>query len=581
MSEPAAIALFVYNRPWHTKQAIEALQKNKLAKESDLIIFSDGPKGEGRESVVANQISAVGGQKTDHRQPITDYRIQEVREYIRTITGFKSLRIVERERNLGLANSIISGVTEVVNKYGKIIVLEDDLVTSPYFLQYMNDALNLYENEEKVISIHGYVYPIEGLPETFFLKGADCWGWATWKRGWDLFEADGKKLLTQLKEKKLLKRFDFDEAYPYTKMLKDQIEGKNDSWAIRWYASALIHDKLTLYPGKSLVKNIGTDSSGTHGDNLKNFTPLMTNKLPQLLHAFLEEDICSYKKFVFFLKTTRRFIFRKKILSLIKAKLISVIPNSVKSIRRRYFCKYGFKGRFNSWEEAKSASTGYAKTNILEKVKFTTALLKNGQIPEERDGVVLSSKTEWPPLEIILNAFNRKKTFIAVDYGGALGTLYFKYKNNFVCSQSLKWIVVEQENFVDVGKQEFADSKLSFITEKNLTKILKPDLLILSGVIQYLEKPYEKTENLINLLRPAMVVVDRTPFSRVKKEILTVQRVDPKIYDASYPAWLLDINKFLEIFKRYNYEIFIEFKPVDFDYRAEYKGFVFSLREKN
>jgi len=284
--ETAPIALFVYNRPWHTRQTVESLQNNELASESDLIIFSDAPKIEGNNDKIQKNIE----------------KVKEVREYIRTIGGFKSVKVIEKDKNFGLANSIISGVTEVVNQYGKIIVLEDDMITSPYFLRFMNEALDLYEKEEKVISIHGYVYPIPDLPETFFLKGADCWGWATWKRGWDLFEPDGEKLLRKLREKKLLKRFDFDGAYPYTKMLKDQIKGKNDSWAIRWYASALIQDKFTLYPGKSLVKNIGLDSSGIHNDNTDYFDVKIYNLPMNIPLISVDEDINIKKKISIFLK---------------------------------------------------------------------------------------------------------------------------------------------------------------------------------------------------------------------------------------------------------------------------------------
>ena len=238
----APIVLFAYNRPWHTKQTIDALLRNDLAAESKLFIFSDGSKDESS----ANSVT-------------------QVRRYLKTISGFKSVKIVEQKENLGLANSIIRGVTSVCNEHGKVIVLEDDIVTSPHFLSYMNEALNKYEDDDRVISIHGYVYPTkEKLPEVFFLRGADCWGWATWKRGWDLFNLDGEALLDELKSNKLVKEFDFDGAYSFSKMLKDQIKGKNDSWAVRWYASAFLANKLTLYPGKSLVYNIGNDNSGSH-----------------------------------------------------------------------------------------------------------------------------------------------------------------------------------------------------------------------------------------------------------------------------------------------------------------------------
>lgn len=265
----APIALFVYNRPWHTQQTIEALLANAEAAQTSLIVFSDGARNE-----EANQSVSL------------------VRAYIRGITGFKSIEIIERETNLGLARSIIDGVTRVCEEYGRVIVLEDDLVTSTSFLAYMNEGLARYEHDDRVISIHGYVYPVNAtLPETFFLKGADCWGWATWKRGWGLFESDGRVLLQQLTHRKLTRRFDFEGTYPYTKMLKNQIKGKNNSWAIRWYASAFLKDRLTLYPGRSLVHNIGNDSSGTHCSETGAYSGELSSKPVQVELIRAEENI--------------------------------------------------------------------------------------------------------------------------------------------------------------------------------------------------------------------------------------------------------------------------------------------------
>ncbi|MBP1631583.1 MAG: Sugar transferase [Bacteroidetes bacterium] len=211
----APICLFVYNRPWHTTQTIESLKKNILASESDLYIFSDGSRNDNASNSV-----------------------NEVRSYIATITGFKSVNIILRETNLGLAQNIISGVSDVINIHGKIIVLEDDIITHPKFLKFMNDALDLYKNDENVASIHGYVYPIEGLPETFFVKGADCWGWATWARAWSVFEPNGAKLLDEIKQKKAEKEINYNNSMNYVRMLKNQIAGNNDSWAVRWHISA-------------------------------------------------------------------------------------------------------------------------------------------------------------------------------------------------------------------------------------------------------------------------------------------------------------------------------------------------------
>ena len=242
MLTPAPILLFVYNRLIYTRITVESLKKNEFASESELFIYSDAAKTEKDKKLVA-----------------------EVRDYIKTINGFRKVIIKESKENKGLALSITSGVSEILNKYDNAIILEDDLELSPFFLKYMNEALSLYEKEEDVISIHGYVYPVKKkLPETFFLRGADCWGWATWKRGWELFEDDAHTLFSEITSKNLKDEFDFNRSYPYTKMLKNQIKGEIDSWAIKWYASAFVNNKLTLYPGKSLVRNVGTTVSSTH-----------------------------------------------------------------------------------------------------------------------------------------------------------------------------------------------------------------------------------------------------------------------------------------------------------------------------
>ena len=202
----APVTLFTFNRPWHTRRTVEALLENDLADESELIVFSDGP-----------------------RNYQDKHKIGEVRQYLNSISGFKKVSLIERPQNLGLGQSIINGVTEVLRDQEKIIVLEDDLITP-----------------------------------TFFLRGADCWGWATWKRGWDLFEEDGRKLLSELRKKNLTEEFNFNGAYRYTRMLKDQIKGRNTSWAVRWYASAFLRNRLTLYPGVSLIQHIGNDGTGTN-----------------------------------------------------------------------------------------------------------------------------------------------------------------------------------------------------------------------------------------------------------------------------------------------------------------------------
>lgn len=240
MKTYAPIALFTYARADHTKDAVESLLHNQEAAFSDLYVFSDGPK-------TSSKVSAV----------------MENRRFIHTIQGFKSVHIVEHEKNQGLANSLIAGITKVVNEYGRVIVVEDDLVLSPYFLQYMNAALDKYEHDDRVSAITGYCPVLDDtLPDTFFLHYFHCWGWATWKRGWDLMNLDTKDLLRKMRFK--THKFNLDDAVGNYGMLYCQKVGLVDSWFIRLYASFFLAGKLTLFPGHSLVSNHGLDGSGTH-----------------------------------------------------------------------------------------------------------------------------------------------------------------------------------------------------------------------------------------------------------------------------------------------------------------------------
>lgn len=245
MESLAPIVLFVYNRLQHTKQTVEALKANKLAESSDLFIYSDGPKNDKDKE-----------------------KVDSVRDYINKVDGFNNVTVIIRERNMGLAASVISGVTEIINKYGKIIVLEDDLITAPCFLEYMNLALEKYKSEKKVFSVTGYSFFENGnkkLPQTYFSYIFCSWTWGTWKDRWDMFEenpTDWVELKTNRAESKL---FDYDGCYDYTEMMIAQMEKKTiDSWAIRWYYTCFKHKGLTLYVNKSMCENKGFDGSGMH-----------------------------------------------------------------------------------------------------------------------------------------------------------------------------------------------------------------------------------------------------------------------------------------------------------------------------
>ena len=286
MMHNSPILLFTYNRLTHTRRCVEALLKNPLATESELFIYSDGAKDASSQESV-----------------------NEVRQYIHTIRGFRQITIIERNENWGLARSIIDGVTTQVNRYGKVIVLEDDLVVAPHFLQFMNDALETYKNEPKVGHRQACDFTQDPtLPETFLIKWTGSWGWATWDRAWKHFNPNGKELLDELTQRKLTYTFDFNGKYGYTRMLRRQIEGKNNSWAIRWNASLFLKGILSLNVGRSLVQNEGFDGSGTNcgGGGLYAST-LHMDKLPVVPIVPIEENKEARQAYVRYYARTNSF----------------------------------------------------------------------------------------------------------------------------------------------------------------------------------------------------------------------------------------------------------------------------------
>lgn len=249
----APICLFTYNRLDETRQTVEALKCNILASSSLLFIFSDGPKNE-----------------------MITQKVDEVRQYIKTITGFKTIEIFESPINKGLANSIIDGVTQIIKRYGRVIVLEDDLITSPNFLDFMNHSLDFYLCNDKIFSISGYTMDLPSLKfnkKDYYLSyRASSWGWATWENRWQVvdWEMCGYKSF----EFNIIQQIKFMRGgsdMPY--MLWKQMNGKIDSWAIRWCYNQFKNDQLTIYPTVSKIYNIGFGNNSTHTKTGSHFNP--------------------------------------------------------------------------------------------------------------------------------------------------------------------------------------------------------------------------------------------------------------------------------------------------------------------
>lgn len=241
MQNFAPIALFVYNRPDHARRTIAFLKRNLLADESRLFIFSDGAR------------------------PGDEENVKEVRELISKVDGFREVKVIARPHNYGLANSVIDGVTRLSKEYGKVIVIEDDVISSPHMLEFFNDGLRRYHDVDRVMHITAYMYPLKekNLPETFFLRIASSQAWATWDRAWNKFEPDIDKIISSFNAESR-HRFELEGSMNFWKHVMEFKNKMNNSWAIRWYSSVFLNNGLSLNPAVSLVENIGHDGSGVH-----------------------------------------------------------------------------------------------------------------------------------------------------------------------------------------------------------------------------------------------------------------------------------------------------------------------------
>jgi putative methyltransferase (TIGR04325 family) len=531
----APIALFVYTRPDHARRTVEALLKNPEASGSDLIVFSDAARTQDKEEAV-----------------------HHVREYVTGIQGFRSLTVHHRPQNYGLAKSIIEGVTQVLADHERVIVLEDDLETSPHFLRYMNEALDRFAEEERVISVHGYVYPVhKPLPEAFFLRGADCWGWATWRRGWAQFNPDGQFLHDELKRQNLLKAFDFNGAYSYSAMLKGQINGSNDSWAVRWHASAFLANKLTLYPGRSLTHNIGNDSTGTHCGASTALDAELSTALIRLDSVVIEESEMARKSIEDFFRAKRPPLqsalrrFRPENVRQILTGMAKDWLPPVLARQLRRFSRVGggitFEGPFATWDEAAKHSSGYDGAQILAKVLVAMLKVKHGEAVFERDSVLFDKiQYAWPVTAGLLWAAARDGGRLSVlDFGGSLGSSYFQNRKFLEGLPSVSWSIVEQAHFVQAGRQHIQDERLVFYpTIAECVAAEKPNVILLSSVLQYLPDPYAVLDELVGS-GIEIILVDRTSFHDGEDDFVAVQKVGEAIYRASYPLWIFSKNNFM------------------------------------
>ena len=527
-----AIVCFAYNRPRHLQITLRALAKNAEAASLPLFVYVDGAKND-----------------------FDNFAISEAVDVAQSFSSFfQRFTLKVREANFGLFRSLTLGITEVLEQFDQVIVLEDDIVVSKVFLSYVLQALDFYEYEKDVASIHGYTPAFAtNLPQSFFLKGADCWGWATWKDRWSLFRDDAALMLRELQQQNSVHEFDLLGAYPYSGLLKARAARQSSSWAICWHASCFLAGKYTLYPGTSLVKNIGLDNSGEHCGDLRfmdvnTFSSFPISQYPERVQQ--DSDIFAMYSDYFFsqLQSDRQPLLQrfKKILVRARTKLASFRSKPVVHCLE-------LTGPFSTYELAQNSSTGYCSSVILNKVRHAVVDVLDGKAIYERDGSTFDQRPQGLKIRELLQRCLLSGSSV-LDVGGGLGSTYINNPELF--QESNQYLVLEQSSFVEVGNQIANTYQLPIQFFDSISCVHdKIDWVILSSVLPYLPDSVTMIQDVLTL-EPKQIVIDRQPVSKssqIQVEPWWIQNESTYYSEpVSYPIELLSEDYLISLFPGYS-----------------------------
>jgi len=562
-----AVAIFAYRRPDHLHETLKALAKNNGVEEFDFYFFLDGPRS-------AEDRAAI----------------ERVRQVVLE-SPFGSTAIIKAEPlNRGLYAAITSGVTHVLSQHEAVVVLEEDIVTSSSFLEYMKTGLQLYRNDLDVGSIHGYLpaFAPNVLPETFFLRGADCWGWATWNDRWKYFRSDASELLREIESKGLTHHFNLLGNYAYTDLLAARAKGHSSSWAICWHASCYLAGLHTLYPGRSLVQNIGLDSSGEHCKPSPIMASVATTKPIQISKIDVHELPAIHARYSAHFANSNQSNPLRKAVKLIttyaRKDLSSRLRSALKKYKNYLLPDHSFKnqsisvlhltGPYPSYKDALSNSVGYDSSVVLEKVNEGVLAVLYGNAVYERDGTAFAQVPNVLPIKDILSTLLKKDDLI-VDFGGGLGGLFINHPSLF--KDCRRKIVIEQNSFINAGKLLSQNFGLGIEFLDGLSSIGEvPNVLILSSVLSYVPDPVLILNEAAKLKAPA-IIIDRTPVSNDDDLTWYVQD-NPGYYRdlVSYPVSPIPIRFLFESLT--DYEL-IQTWVNSFDAQSPpHKGYFFQLK---
>lgn len=517
-----AICVFAYNRPDHLSASLTALLMNKEARGLDLRVYVDGLR-QLSDADAHHKVLCVCDQPW----------------------AFSNVNVIRRETNAGLYKSLTSGISETLGDYESVIVIEDDIEASPFLIRYLLDGINLYLDTKEVASIHGYTPPIiERLPETFFLRGADCWGWATWRDRWKLFRHDAAEMAQEIRERGLVHEFNLNGNYDYLGMLDARAAGMNNSWAICWHASCFLANKLTLYSGRSLVRNIGLDGSGEHCGPSKVMATEASQSPVQVEKIFVEVNTKVYSKYC------KHFSSERPSIPVLKA-IGSRLKNKLRQVVKTNYSELSLIGPYDSYEEATQRSSGYESKVILDKVYNAVVDVLEGNFAYERDGTAFAMHPSIDNLRRFLST-SLKENDVVVDFGGGFGGSFINNRDLFRDSNS--YTVVEQSNFVGAGRELSKKYGLPIQFIDNLCHLpVKPDIIILSSVLQYIPNAEQVLRKVAELM-PRLIIVDRTAFAPNNSSPKWWIQDEPVYYQVpiSYPNRPLPLEATLSLLSQYS-----------------------------
>lgn len=556
MTSQIPVVLFTYARPDHLRRTLDCLRDNTVPV---IYAYSDGPGSADKEDAVAS-----------------------VRAMLRSIDWCEVV-LCERATHFGLGRSILAGVTEVLAKHDSAIVFEDDLICVPGTYQYLSAALEHYRHDDRVMSVTGWTHPLvtprDVTTAPYFDGRAECWVWGTWSRAWEGMEVDARTLMEQCRDKGI-------DVYKYGADLVTMAETElaRNIWAVRLLYLHILRGGLCLRPPWSLVEHIGFDANATNARDeiwLRNTQLKRCPATPAQWPQPIENRECAplHRKVSGSAPTRANSV--TKFARRAASKIIRTVKRTPLDSGH---VGYGLSGDYESWKLATNASSGYDSATILAKTRDALLRVRDGNAPYERDSVVFDEiQYAWPLLSGLMWVAARSLGRLDVlDLGGSLGSTYFQNRAFLSSLESVRWNVVEQPGHVAVGKQHFESGPLHFYQSIDACLAeASPDVVLLSSVLQYLEKPHDIIRR-IGETSVEHLIIDRTPFWDGPLDRLSVQTVPPSIYAASYPIWIFSKQR-LDRSVSEIWECMAEFDSIDALHNhmsAVWRGMILKRREK-